>query len=65
MQNTKFSSTYQLIFLIYLATKNDVVFAVHYFSFIFFLLLLNNDLLQQFEDYIIELRCEKGRKKVQ
>ena len=23
----------------------------------------NNDLLQQFEDYVIELRCEKGRRK--
>jgi hypothetical protein len=27
------------------------------------ILLPNNDLLQQFEDYVIELRCEKGRKK--
>ena len=27
------------------------------------LLLPNNDLLQQFEDYVIELRCEKGRRK--
>jgi hypothetical protein len=27
------------------------------------LLLPNNDLLQQFEDYVIELRCKKGRKK--
>jgi hypothetical protein len=26
-------------------------------------LLPNNDLLQQFEDYVIELRCEKGRRK--
>jgi hypothetical protein len=30
-----------------------------------FLLLPNNDLLQQFEDYVIELQCEKGKKKVQ
>ena len=29
----------------------------------YLLLLPNNDLLQQFEDYVIELRCEKGRKK--
>jgi hypothetical protein len=27
------------------------------------LFLPNNDLLQQFEDYVIELRCEKGRRK--
>jgi hypothetical protein len=27
------------------------------------MLLPNNDLLQQFEDYVIELRCEKGRRK--
>ena len=27
------------------------------------MLLLNNDLLQQFEDYVIELRCENGRRK--
>jgi len=26
-------------------------------------LLPNNDLFQQFEDYVIELRCEKGRRK--
>ena len=66
MQNTKLSSTYQLIFLIYLAKKNDMVFVVHCFPFIFSLLLLllpNNDLLQQFEDYVIELRCENGRRK--
>jgi hypothetical protein len=31
---------------------------------ILLLLLPNNDLLQQFEDYVIELRCEKeGEKK--
>jgi hypothetical protein len=28
-----------------------------------FLFLPNNDLLQQFEYYVIELRCEKGRRK--
>jgi hypothetical protein len=27
------------------------------------MLLPNNDLLQQFEDYVIELRCEKKKKK--
>jgi hypothetical protein len=25
-------------------------------------LLPNNDLLQQFEDYVIELQCKKGRR---
>ena len=33
------------------------------FCLLLLLLLSNNDLLQQFEDYVIELRCEKGRRK--
>ena len=32
-------------------------------SFCLLLLLSSNDLLQQFEDYVIELQCEKGRRK--
>jgi len=35
----------------------------HRYSVAVNLLLPNNDLLQQFEDYVIELRCEKGRRK--
>ena len=29
----------------------------------YLLLLPNNDLLQQFEDYVIELQCKKARRK--
>jgi hypothetical protein len=45
------------------------VLVSHLFSFLcvcsddFSLLLPNNDLLQQFEDYVFELRFEKGRRK--
>jgi hypothetical protein len=39
------------------------VAAVGFSNLNFYRLLPNNDLLQQFEDYVIELRCEKGRRK--